>query len=185
MNKLRGLFLNELANLYDAERRIIKALPKLAEAATCKLLKAAFLAHLDETREHVIMINQVFNEFGEKPRGRRCAAAVGLIKEGEKAAIDSKGQPTINAALVSIGQKVEHYEIASYGCLYEWAKLLQNHQIERIIEKILTQEKTCDEALKGLANAKNQEVLDASHFSPAIFPQSALLRSRQTNKIKQ
>jgi ferritin-like metal-binding protein YciE len=179
MNKLRVLFLNELADMYDTEKRIIKALPKLARAATCKQLKAAFLSHLEETKEHKVKIRQVFKEFGEKPRGRRCAATIGLIKEGEKAAVENKGQPTINAALVSIGQKVEHYEIASFGCLHEWAKLLQKPRVARIIEEILTQEKTCDEALKELANAKNQEALDASHEFSGNTPRRAHLRSRK------
>jgi ferritin-like metal-binding protein YciE len=181
MTKLRVLFLNQLAGLYDAEKRIIKALPKLARAATSQKLKAAFLSHLEETKEHAVKINHVFKEFGEKPRGRRSAATIGLIKEGEKAATENRGQPTINAALISIGQKVEHYEIASYGCLYEWAKLLQNDRVTRIIEEILTQEKTCDETLKVLAKEKSQEALDENNgdirTSKRVF-----LRSR---KIKQ
>lgn len=168
--------------MYDAERRIIKALPKLARAATCKHLKAAFLSHLEETKAHAVKINQVFKEFGEKPRGRRCVATIGLIKEGEKAAAENKGQPTINAALVSIGQKVEHYEIASFGCLHEWAKLLQNDRVMRIIEEILTQEKICDEMLKGLAKEKNQEILDASHEFSGNTPQRVRFRSRRKSQ---
>jgi ferritin-like metal-binding protein YciE len=161
MSKLKVLFLNELADMYDAERRIIAALPKFANAATCNQLKAAFLSHLEETKEHVIKINHIFESFGEKPRARICPATIGLLTEGEEAVAENVGQPTLNAVLVSIGQKVEHYEIASYGCLHEWAKLLQNEEATRIIEEILKQERNCDETLKGLGVEKNKEALDA------------------------
>ena len=141
MNKLKVLFLNELADMCDAERRIIQALPKFANAATCQQLKKAFLSHLEETREHAVKINHIFEKFGEKPRARECAATIGLIEEGEKAMIDNEGQPTMNAVLVSIGQKIEHYEIASFGCLHEWSKLLQNEEATELIEQILKQER--------------------------------------------
>jgi len=160
MNKLKVLFLNELADMYDAERRIIKALPKFADAATCQKLKTAFLSHLEETKEHIVKINHIFETFGAKPRARKCVASIGLIKEGEKAATENEGQPTLNAALVSIGQKIEHYEIASYGCLHEWSKLLQNEEATELIEEILKQERDCDKTLQGLADEKNQEAFD-------------------------
>ena len=147
--------------MYDAESRIITALPKFANATTCNQLKAAFLSHLEETKEHVIKINHIFESFGEKPRARTCPATIGLLTEGEEAVDENIGQPTLNAVLVSIGQKVEHYEIASYGCLHEWAKLLQNEEATRIIEEILKQERNCDETWKGLAVEKNKEALDA------------------------
>jgi ferritin-like metal-binding protein YciE len=162
MNKLRVLFLNELADMYDAERRIIKALPKFADAATCQKLKSAFLSHLEETKEHLVKISHIFETFGEKPRARECPATIGLIKEGEMAMTENEGQPTLNAVLVSIGQKIEHYEIASYGCLHEWSKLLHNEEATELIEEILNQERNCDETLKGLGAEKNQEAIDAN-----------------------
>ena len=161
MKKLRVLFLNELAGMYDAEMRIIKALPKFANATSCQQLKHAFLSHLQETMEHVVKINHIFEKSGERPRARKCPAAIELIKEGVQAVVENKGQPTLNAALVAVGQKVEHYEIASYGCLHDWARLLQNEVATQIIEEILKQERDCDETLKGLAVEKNQEALDA------------------------
>jgi ferritin-like metal-binding protein YciE len=161
MNKLRVLFLNELSDMYDAEKRIIEALPKFANAATCERLRSAFLSHLEETKKHVIKISHIFEKFREKPRTRKCPATIGLIKEGEKVTAENKGQPTMNAALVSVGQKIEHYEIASYGCLHEWAKLLQNEEATRIIEEILNQERNCDETLQRLAVENNQEALNA------------------------
>jgi len=147
--------------MYDAEMRIIKALPKFANATSCQQLKHAFLSHLQETMEHVVKINHIFEKSGERPRARKCPAAIELIKEGVQAVVENKGQPTLNAALVAVGQKVEHYEIASYGCLHDWARLLQNEVATQIIEEILKQERDCDETLKGLAVEKNQEALDA------------------------
>lgn len=159
MKTLKDLFLDELADMYDAEHRIIKALPKLAKAATCEQLKAAFLSHLEETKGQVSKLEKVFQAFGVKAKAKKCAATVGLLAEGAEIAADNKGELTINAALISAGQKVEHYEIASYGCLHEWAKLLGNATAADLLEEILEQEKTADKSLGELAMAKNREAL--------------------------
>jgi ferritin-like metal-binding protein YciE len=162
MKTLKDLFLDELKDMYDAEHRIIKALPKLAKAAQCDQLKEAFLSHLEETKGQVTKLEQVFRTFGEKPKGKKCKATVGLLEEGDEIAADNKGEPTINAALISAGQKVEHYEIASYGCLYEWAKLLKNTEASKLIDDILQQEKAADKKLGELAHAKNREALECA-----------------------
>lgn len=160
MKTLKDLFLAELADMYDAEHRIIKALPKLAKAATCEKLRAAFLSHLEETKGQVTKLEGVFKAFEEKPRGKKCKATVGLLEEGDEIASENKGEPTINAALISAGQKVEHYEIASYGCLHEWAGLLENKQAVGLLKQILDQEKAANESLLLLARASsNQEAL--------------------------
>jgi ferritin-like metal-binding protein YciE len=160
MKTLKDLFLDELKDMYDAEHRIIKALPKLAKAAMCPNLKAAFLAHLEETKGHVTKLEQVFQSFGEAPKAKKCEATVGLLKEGDEIAAENKGEPTINAALISAGQKVEHYEIASYGCLHEWAGLLGNKEAANLIEEILGEEKAANKKLMELARANsNQEAL--------------------------
>jgi ferritin-like metal-binding protein YciE len=156
---LRDLFLDELADMYDAEHRISKALPKLAKAATSEELKTAFLTHLEETKGQITKLEQVFAAFDEKAKGKKCKATVGLLEEGDEIASDNKGEPTINAALISAGQKVEHYEIASYGCLHEWAQLLGNSKAVDLIEEILDQEKNADKKLGGLAAKLNQEAL--------------------------
>src|ERR1700722_3802470 len=126
MKILKDLFLDELADIYDAEHQTVKALPKMAEAATCDKLKKVILAHLKETEGHVKKLEQVFQSFGEKAKGKTCKATVGLLEEGDGIAANFKGSPAINAALISAAQKVEHYETASYGCLHEWAGLLGN-----------------------------------------------------------
>jgi len=160
MKTLKDLFLAELSDMYDAEHRIIKALPKLAKAATCEKLKQAFLSHLEETKGQVTKLEKVFHAFGKKAKGKTCEATVGLLKEGDEIAADNKGEPTINAALISAGQKVEHYEIASYGCLHEWAGLLKNEKAAGFLEQILDEEKDANKNLMQLArNSCNNEAL--------------------------
>jgi len=168
MKTLNDLFLDELADMYDAEHRIIKALPKLAKAATCPKLKAAFLSHLDETKGQVTKLEKVFQAFGKKPSGKKCKATIGLLEEGDEIAADNKDEPTINAALISAGQKVEHYEIASYGCLHEWAKLLGNATAANLIEDILEEEKAADKGLGELAMLNNREALEGAETSGAV-----------------
>ncbi len=160
---LKDLFLNELADMYDAELRIVKALPKMAEAATCEKLKAALLAHLKETEAHVTKLEQVFQIFEEKAKGKTCEATLGLLKEGGEIGEAFKGSPAINAALISAAQKVEHHEIASYGCLHEWAGLLGKKDAARLLQEILEQEKGANGTLTTLARGNvNQEALNGS-----------------------
>lgn len=154
---LRDLFLDELADMYDAEKRIVKALPKMAKAATCTDLKDAIEAHLKETQGHVSKLEQVFRAFGEKAKGQTCEATKGLLEEGDEVAAEFKGSPAINAALIAAAQKVEHYEIASYGCLHEWAGLLGNKMSASLLEEILGEEKAANESLTTLAESKNNE----------------------------
>jgi ferritin-like metal-binding protein YciE len=163
MKTLKDLFLNELADMYDAERRIVKALPKMAKAATCEDLKGAIQSHLKETEGHAKKLEQVFQSFGVKAKGQTCEATVGLLKEGDGIAADFKGSPAINAALISAAQKVEHYEMASYGCLLEWAGLLGNKEAAGLLQEILDEEKAANESLTELArDSSNEEALDES-----------------------
>jgi ferritin-like metal-binding protein YciE len=155
--------MDELADMYDAERRIVKALPKLAKAATCDDLKLVFQSHLKETEGHVKKLEQVFQSFDERAKGKTCEATVGLLEEGDEIAADFKGSPAINAALISAAQKVEHYEMASYGCLHEWAGLLGNQEAAVLLEAILEEEKGANNSLTDLARAgSNEEALGES-----------------------
>lgn len=159
---LKDLFLDELADMYDAEKRIVKALPKMAKAATCPDLKAAIEKHLKETQGHVTKLEQVFQSCDVKVKGKTCEATKGLLEEGDEIAADFKGSPAINAALISAAQKVEHYEMSSYGCLHEWAGLLGNNKGARLLEEILDEEKAANQGLTELALGKNnQEAMDA------------------------
>jgi ferritin-like metal-binding protein YciE len=157
---LKSLFLEELEDMYDAEHRITKALPKLIEGATCNELKSALESHLTETEGQITKLEAVFKAFGEKPNAAKCEAMVGLLSEGETVLKKNKKSPSVNAAIISAGQKVEHYEIASYGCLKAWASILGNSEAARILEEILEEEKAADQKLNELSTSKNEEALE-------------------------
>ncbi len=160
MKTLEDLFLNELADIYDAERRIVKALPKMADAATCEELQQALLAHLEETKGHVTKVERVFECFGQEARGKTCKATMGLLEEGAEIAAEFDGSPALDAALISAAQKVEHYKIASYGCLHTWAGVLGNHDAADLLQRILEEEKAANMALTALAlTGSNEEAL--------------------------
>lgn len=150
---LRHLFLEELTDMYDAERRIAMALPDMARAATCDRLQQVLLSHLEETERHVKQVEQVFQCFNEKVHGTTCEGIVGLLDEGDEIASDFNASPAINAAIILAAQKVEHYETASYGCLREWARLLGNAPAVSLLQDILQEEMAMNEKLAVLARA--------------------------------
>lgn len=151
MKTLEELFLDELADIYDAETRLSEALPKLAEAAENENLREAIESHYQETQRQADRLQQVFRAFGKTAKGKKCKAIVGLLKEADDIVADNEGSPTIDAALISAAQKVEHYEIASYGCLREWAELLGKTDAASTLEAILNEEKAADARLTDLA----------------------------------
>ncbi|MEO6004576.1 MAG: ferritin-like domain-containing protein [Opitutus sp.] len=151
MKTLEDLFLDELQDIYDAEHRISKALPKMAKAATDIELKAAFTAHLTETRGHIEKVAQVFEIIGEKAKRKTCQATVGLLKEGDEIVEEFADSPAINAALIAAAQKVEHYETASYGCLKEWARLLGHADAADLLGEVLSQEEAANDKLTKIA----------------------------------
>ncbi len=157
MKTLQDLFFNELADIYDAERRIAKALPKMAKAATSAALKKAFEDHLKQTEGHAKKVEDVFGCFDRKAKGKPCDATVGLLKEGEEIAASFEGSPAINAALIAAAQKVEHYEMATYGCLHEWANLLGNKKAAKLLQEILNEEGATNKELTTLARASSNE----------------------------
>ncbi|MDQ8204731.1 ferritin-like domain-containing protein [Pelagicoccus sp. SDUM812003] len=154
MKTLENLFLDELADIYDAEKRIVKALPKVTKATTCEHLRGAFQTHLKETEGHVEKLEEVFACFDKKARGKTCEATVGLLKECDDIAAEYKGSPAVNAALIAATQKVEHYEIATYGCLHEWAELLGSKKAASLLKSILKEEKAANKSLNELAHSK-------------------------------
>jgi ferritin-like metal-binding protein YciE len=158
MNRtLKNLFLEELEDMYDAEHRIVKSLPILIEAATCEDLKSALETHMQETEEQIRKLESVFNSFGEKARRGKCQAVTGLLEEAQALIKKNTRSTAINAAIIAAAQKVEHCEIASYGCLKAWAAILGYVKAVSAVEEILDQEKEADLALSELAAAKNEE----------------------------
>jgi ferritin-like metal-binding protein YciE len=160
MKTLADLFLKEVGDMYDAERRIVKALPKLVKAATGEKLKAALQVHLKETVGHVAKLEQIFKSLGHPAKGKACKTTVALLEEGGEIAAEFKGSPALNAALISAAQKVEHHEIATYGALREWAELLGNSKAASLLEEILGEEKAANATLTKLAlNGTDQAAL--------------------------
>jgi ferritin-like metal-binding protein YciE len=151
MKTLEDLFMEALADSYYAEQQLVKSLPKMAAAATHDDLREAFESHLVETQEHVEMCERIFEMFGKKAKSKRCPAILGIIDEAEDLISENKKSPTINAALVLGAQKAEHYEIASYGTLREWAKAMQRADVEKALDEILADEKEADSKLTKVA----------------------------------
>lgn len=157
LESLRDLYLTELRDLYSAEKQLIEALPKMAEAATSPALKAAFRTHLQETEGHVSRLEQIFEAANEKPGGETCEAMKGLIEEGELY-VDAKGSDEVrDAGLIAAAQKVEHYEIAGYGTVRTYAKLLGRTEIANLLQQTLEEEKEADQTLSRIAEGVNIE----------------------------
>ena len=153
METLSEIFTHTLKDIYYAETALTKALPKMASAAGNADLKAAFTHHLEETRGQIKMLEQVFASVGEKASGEKCDAIEGLLKEGEGLMKEATGQ-ALDAALIGMAQAVEHYEIARYGTLREWAKELGHTEAHDLLSQILDQEKAANATLTGLAVKK-------------------------------
>ena len=151
LESLRNLLVEQLRDLYDAEHRITKALPKMAKAATAPDLKAAFEKHLKETEGQIGRLEEAFEALGEKAKKKTCKAMQGLIEEGEET-IKEDAEPEVrDAALIAAAQRVEHYEMAGYGTVRAYAKLLKESKVEKLLEATLAEEKATDEALTELA----------------------------------
>ena len=153
LESLRDLLIEQLQDLYDAEHRITKALPKMEKAATSPELKAAFRKHLGETEGQVERLEQVFEALGEKAKKKTCKAMQGLIAEGEET-IQEDAEPEVrDAALIAAAQRVEHYEMAGYGTVRAYAKLLKEAKCVKLLEQTLAEERATDEALTELAES--------------------------------
>jgi ferritin-like metal-binding protein YciE len=153
LESLRDLLVEQLQDLYDAEKRITKALPKMAKAAASPKLKAAFQKHLAETEGQVARLEQVFEHLGAKAKKKTCKAMQGLIEEGEET-IKEDAEPEVkDAALIAAAQRVEHYEMAGYGTVRAYARLLKEAPVVSLLDQTYTEEKATDEALSELAES--------------------------------
>lgn len=161
---LHDAFIEELRDTYDAEKQLIKALPKLAKAAASDDLRAAFEMHLEETRGHVERLEQVFESLEEKPRGKHCEGIAGIIEEGKSIMEEEFDDATMDACLIAAGQRAEHYEMAAYGTLIAWAQSMGHTEATNLLQEILEEEKAADKKLSSLAEGGiNQEAADAAH----------------------
>ena len=153
LNSLRDLYIAELKDLYDAENRIVKALPKMAEAASSPDLRSAFEEHLQQTQGHVDRLEQVFRKLDETPKGDKCKGIVGIIDEGEDM-MDKDAAPAVSdAALIASAQRVEHYEIAAYGTVRTFARRLGYEDQAQLLNQTLQEEGETDKKLTSLAES--------------------------------
>ena len=162
-NGLRELWIDELRDLYDAENRLVKALPKIAKAANSENLRAGIEEHLEQTKGHVDRLKEVFDMIDEKAKAKKCAGMVGIIKEGDELLQEDFEGALMDAAIISAAQRVEHYEIAAYGCVRDWAQLLGENEASQLLEKTLEEEKETDQKLTELArNEVNPQAKEMS-----------------------
>lgn len=152
-NDLYELFLDELADVFSAEQQLIKALPKMVKAAQSDELREAFESHLEETREHATRLQEVAKALDESLENKTCAAMQGLIKEAGELMEEQKDSTALDAALIAAGQKVEHYEIASYGTLIAWAEELGHEDAVKVLAETLEEEEAADEKLTSIARS--------------------------------
>ncbi|MGM4917165.1 DUF892 family protein [Tardiphaga sp. 813_E8_N1_3] len=150
---LNDLFLDTLKDIYFAEKQILKALPKMAKAATSDKLRAAFEKHHDETEGQVERLEQIFELLDKPARGKTCDAIMGILDEGKEIMDEYKGTSSLDAGLLAAAQAVEHYEISRYGTLKTWAMELGMKDAVRLLDETLNQEKKTDESLSVLAKS--------------------------------
>ena len=160
---LHEAFVDELRDTYDAEKQLLKALPRMAKAASSEQLRTAFLDHAEETRGQVARLEQVFASVGEKARGKHCDGIAGIIEEGRAVMEEELDPATLDACLIASAQRSEHYEMAAYGTLAAWAKVMGHSEAAELLNATLEEEKATDEKLNELAEGGiNQQAAAAA-----------------------
>ncbi len=154
-DSLRELYVDELKDIYSAEKQLTKALPKMAKAATSPELQEGFEEHLEQTKGHVERLEQIFSMLGEKPGGKKCLGMEGLVNEGSEIMGEDFEEEVMDAALISAAQRVEHYEIAAYGTVAAYADLLGESEHADLLRQTLEEEKETDQKLTELAEEIN------------------------------
>ena len=153
----KKLYVDELKDLYSAENQLVKALPKMAKAAVSEELREGFESHLDQTKGQVQRLETIFQSLNESPKGKKCAAMEGLIQEGSEVMEEDFEDAVLDAALIGAAQRVEHYEIAAYGTVCEFAKVLGETKHASLLEETLEEERETDEKLTKLAIDINRQ----------------------------
>lgn len=179
---LLTLYVSELKDLYSAEQQLVKALPKLVESGETDELSEAFANHLEETKNHVTRLEEVFESLGETPKRKKCVGMEGIVKEGADTIDEFEGK-VLDAGLIAAGRRVEHYEIAAYGSACAYAKLLDRSDDLNLLKETLEEEKRADEKLTELSENVNQEAADELQEESAPAAKAANrehLRARKT-----
>jgi ferritin-like metal-binding protein YciE len=160
-NRLKHLYIEELKDLFSAENQLLKALPKMAKASTSEDLRAGFEGHLEQTKEHVARLEKIFKDLGETAGGKKCKGMAGLIEEGAEMIAEDPAPEELDAGLISAAQRVEHYEMAGYGCVSAYAKLLGEDRALSLLKQTLEEEKETDKKLTQLSGRINVEAADS------------------------
>ena len=177
-NRLKHLYVEELKDLYSAETQLLKAIPEMAKASSSEDLRDGFMEHLGQTKEHVARLEKIFKALGESPKGKKCKGMEGLIKEGAEMIEEDPAPEELDAGLISAAQRVEHYEIAGYGCVSTYAKILGEDQAVSLLRQTLEEEKETDEKLTELAGSINLEAASSEESEESDE------ESRETRKLK-
>jgi ferritin-like metal-binding protein YciE len=151
MQDLQDLYVEELRDLYNAEKQLVKALPKMAKKASHDELKEAFTTHLDETKGHVERLEEIFGKLGKRAGGKTCKAMQGIVEEGKEMMEEDAEPEVLDAALIAAAQRAEHYEIAAYGTVRTYAKLLGDKQAAKLLQSTLDEEGKTDKLLTQIA----------------------------------
>ncbi len=162
IESLEELFLEELKDLYHAEKQLVKALPKMAKAATSEELRTAFTDHLEQTKNHVLRLEQVFETVDEKAKAKVCKGMQGLIEEGQETIAEVALEQLADLGLIAAAQKVEHYEISGYGTMRTFAQILGNQEAVRLLSETLKEEEAADKLLSGISQSLLKESLAMS-----------------------
>jgi ferritin-like metal-binding protein YciE len=168
MSSLDALFEDELRDLYDAERQIIKALPRMIKATENDELRDAFEAHLEETRGHVERLEQVFAMLDLRVRGKHCSGMAGILEEGANLLTEDGDEAVLDAGYIAAAQRVEHYEITAYGTLIAWATTLGHENVTALLEQTLNEEKAADQKLSALAETSLNELAARSDAETGV-----------------
>jgi len=188
MTTLRDALIEEMKDLYDAEKQLVKALPKMAKGASSDELRTAIENHLEETRNHVTRLEQVFEQLDERAKGKHCAGIAGIIEEGSETLSEDAHEPVLDAMIIASAQRAEHYEMAAYGTAIAWAEALELNEVMELLNETLEEEKAADEKLTQLAEAGINEAASAGEeeeqetSQPAARSQAADRGARSRKK---
>ena len=179
---LHDLMVHELKDLYSAERQLVQALPKMSKNASSDQLRTAIDHHLAETEKHVTRLEQVLESLGESPRGQKCDGMQGLIEEGKKLLKEEADPDVMDAGIIVSAQKVEHYEIASYGAVCEYARMMGHTEALQLLEQTLDEEKKADQTLNALAEGGINALAERDARSGNGKPDEEESRSTSTRR---
>jgi ferritin-like metal-binding protein YciE len=179
---LHDAFIDELKDIYNGEKQITKALPKMVKAATAGELRKALEGHLEETQGQIDRLEQVFEALDEKVRGKHCEGIAGILEEGQAIMGEDFDEDTMDACLIAAGQRVEHYEMAAYGTLIAWAQAMGHDEVVNLLQASLDEEKAADKKLSDLAEGGiNERAAEGAHPSEEDEEEEVRQPARRTS----